>query len=133
MALCVSCSECIWFRVTNYHFLTASIFTLLLQGHGHWINSLALSTEYVLRTGAFDHTGRQYPPNEEKQKVSFSLHSTLYISFVLYHDSHLSLWKICWLLFITGARKIQQNKRGFPWKISLRFWWFHYVPLGTIC
>ena len=40
-----------------------------LKGHGHWINSLALSTEYVLRTGAFDHTGRQYPPNEEKQKA----------------------------------------------------------------
>ena len=25
-----------------------------LQGHGHWVNSLALSTDYVMRTGAFD-------------------------------------------------------------------------------
>lgn len=25
-----------------------------LQGHGHWINTLALSTDYVIRTGAFD-------------------------------------------------------------------------------
>ncbi|KAL0682328.1 hypothetical protein Bca4012_049175 [Brassica carinata] len=40
-----------------------------LKGHGHWVNSLALSTEYVLRTGAFDHTGRQYPPNEEMKKA----------------------------------------------------------------
>jgi len=28
-----------------------------LKGHGHWVNALALSTEHVLRTGAFDHTG----------------------------------------------------------------------------
>lgn len=27
-----------------------------LKGHGHWVNTLALSTEYALRTGAFDHT-----------------------------------------------------------------------------
>ncbi|KAF2537981.1 hypothetical protein F2Q68_00021486 [Brassica cretica] len=43
-------------------------FFCLLYGHGHWVNSPALSTEYVLRTGAFDHTGRQYPPNEEMKK-----------------------------------------------------------------
>lgn len=28
-----------------------------LKGHGHWVNTLALSTEAALRTGAFDHTG----------------------------------------------------------------------------
>lgn len=25
-----------------------------LEGHGHWVNSLALNTDYVIRTGAFD-------------------------------------------------------------------------------
>lgn len=25
-----------------------------MQGHGHWVNVLALSTDYVMRTGAFD-------------------------------------------------------------------------------
>ena len=25
-----------------------------LQGHGHWVNVLALNTDYVVRTGAFD-------------------------------------------------------------------------------
>ena len=25
-----------------------------LQGHGHWVNYLALNTDYVMRTGAFD-------------------------------------------------------------------------------
>lgn len=27
-----------------------------LQGHGHWVNTMALNTDYVLRTGPFDHT-----------------------------------------------------------------------------
>ena len=27
-----------------------------LKGHAHWVNCLALSTDYVLRTGCFDHT-----------------------------------------------------------------------------
>ena len=26
-----------------------------LQGHGHWINTMALNTEYILRTGCFDY------------------------------------------------------------------------------
>ncbi|XP_033731537.1 notchless protein homolog 1-like [Pecten maximus] len=25
-----------------------------LQGHGHWVNTMTLSTDYVMRTGAFD-------------------------------------------------------------------------------
>ena len=25
-----------------------------LEGHGHWVNSLALNSDYVIRTGAFD-------------------------------------------------------------------------------
>jgi ribosome assembly protein 4 len=30
-----------------------------LKGHGHWVNTLALSSEYVLRSGPFDHTGEK--------------------------------------------------------------------------
>eukprot|EP00878_Enallax_costatus_P035497 GHUV01039617.1.p1 GENE.GHUV01039617.1~~GHUV01039617.1.p1 ORF type:complete len:135 (-),score=16.46 GHUV01039617.1:83-487(-) len=40
-----------------------------LKGHGHWVNTLALSTEYVLRTGAFDHTGRAPEDPQEAMKV----------------------------------------------------------------
>jgi len=29
-----------------------------LSGHGHWVNTLALNTDYVLRTGAFNHLGQ---------------------------------------------------------------------------
>ncbi|KAJ0232975.1 WD40 repeat-containing protein [Hirschfeldia incana] len=43
-----------------------------LKEHGHWVNSLALSTDYVLRTGAFDHTGKQYSSSspEEVRKAA---------------------------------------------------------------
>lgn len=38
-----------------------------LKGHAHWVNCLALSTDYVLRTGCFDHKGRNFE-NEEQMK-----------------------------------------------------------------
>ncbi|CAH8312831.1 unnamed protein product [Eruca vesicaria subsp. sativa] len=39
----------------------------ILTDHAGWVNSLGLSTEYVLRTGAFDHT-RQQPSSDEEMK-----------------------------------------------------------------
>ncbi|TVY75932.1 Ribosome assembly protein [Lachnellula suecica] len=38
-----------------------------LNAHAHWVNHLALSTDFVLRTGYFDHTG-QIPDSEEGKK-----------------------------------------------------------------
>lgn len=40
-----------------------------LQGHGHWVNTLALSAEYALRTGPFDHTGTAPIDPAEAQQV----------------------------------------------------------------
>lgn len=40
-----------------------------LTGHARWVNSLALSTEYVLRTGAFDHTRQIRGSDEEMKQV----------------------------------------------------------------
>lgn len=40
-----------------------------LQGHAHWVNTLALSTDYLLRTGPFDHTGKAPTGDEEARKV----------------------------------------------------------------
>ena len=42
-----------------------------LKGHGHWVNTLALSTEAALRTGAFDHTGSA--PSEPEQAQAKAL------------------------------------------------------------
>jgi ribosome assembly protein 4 len=41
-----------------------------LKGHAHWVNTLALSTESVLRSGAFDHTGKAPADPQEAMQVS---------------------------------------------------------------
>lgn len=41
-----------------------------LQGHGHWVNYMALNTDIVLRTGAFDHTAKAFSTPEEAQQYA---------------------------------------------------------------
>ncbi|KCV67520.1 hypothetical protein H696_06039 [Fonticula alba] len=41
-----------------------------LQGHGHWVNSLTLHTDYILRTGPFDHTGKRPASDAEAKAVA---------------------------------------------------------------
>ncbi|KAJ1668855.1 ribosome assembly [Coemansia sp. RSA 1813] len=41
-----------------------------LSGHAHWVNTLTFSTDYVLRTGAYDHTGKEPANREEAQKMA---------------------------------------------------------------
>ncbi|KAF9593285.1 hypothetical protein IFM89_021041 [Coptis chinensis] len=48
-----------------------------LKGHGHWVNSLALSTEYVLRTGAFDHTGKHYSSPQEMKEAALARYTKM--------------------------------------------------------
>ena len=36
-----------------------------LQGHGHWVNVLALNTDYIMRTGAFDPAKAKIVQDEE--------------------------------------------------------------------
>ncbi len=40
-----------------------------LKGHGHWVNTLALSTECVLRTGPYDHHGHAPKGAEPAKQV----------------------------------------------------------------
>ncbi|CAG8530576.1 1805_t:CDS:10 [Acaulospora morrowiae] len=42
-----------------------------LEGHGHWVNTMALSTDFVLRTGAIDHTGKK--PKDETEAKEWAL------------------------------------------------------------
>ncbi|KAL6505200.1 hypothetical protein OROGR_025017 [Orobanche gracilis] len=53
------------------------IFSIWGKGHGHWVNSLALSTEYVLRTGAYDHTGKHYSSPEEMKQVALERYNKM--------------------------------------------------------
>ena len=36
-----------------------------LEGHGHWVNTLALSTEHCLSQGPFDHKGKRPSSDED--------------------------------------------------------------------
>ena len=72
-----------------------------VQGHGHWVNSLALSTEYVLRTGAFDHTRKQYSSPEEMKQVKNDLFS---------FGNHLLVWDINKKVYIKQAALERYNK-----------------------
>jgi len=48
-----------------------------LAGHAHWVNTIALHTDYALRTGAFDHTLTKYEDPAEAQKVALERYKTL--------------------------------------------------------
>ena len=41
-----------------------------LKGHGHWVNTLALSTDYVLRTGCYDQTKKEFADHKEMHKYA---------------------------------------------------------------
>ncbi len=41
-----------------------------LKGHAHWVNTLALNTDYVLRTGCWDHTGKEFEDSKQMQKYA---------------------------------------------------------------
>lgn len=43
-----------------------------LKGHAHWVNCLALSTDYVLRTGCFDHKGKSFEDAAEMKKYALT-------------------------------------------------------------
>lgn len=36
-----------------------------LKEHAHWVTTLTLNTDFVLRTGPFDHTGKRPKSDEE--------------------------------------------------------------------
>lgn len=41
-----------------------------LKGHGHWINTLALNTDYVLRSGPYTHEAEKFKDLEEKRAAA---------------------------------------------------------------
>lgn len=48
-----------------------------LKGHGGQIFSLSLSTEYTLRTGAFDHTGKTFSSAEEMKEAALAKYNKM--------------------------------------------------------
>lgn len=50
---------------------------MVLNDHAHWVTTLALSTDFVLRTGPFDHTGKRPASNEEARELALKRYEGL--------------------------------------------------------
>ncbi|KAK0245347.1 WD40 repeat-like protein [Armillaria nabsnona] len=48
-----------------------------LKDHAHWVTTLALNTDFVLRTGPFDHTGKKPQSDEEAQQLALKRYTAL--------------------------------------------------------
>lgn len=64
-----------------------------LAGHGHRINSLALSCEYVCRTGPFDHKGSSFKVCYHSYMLSVPISAISSIS-ILLHTVYLILFSL---------------------------------------
>jgi len=48
-----------------------------LKEHAHWVTTLTLNTDFVLRTGPFDHTGKKPTSDEEGQTLAKARYDAL--------------------------------------------------------
>ncbi|KAG8982746.1 hypothetical protein FRB90_006576 [Tulasnella sp. 427] len=48
-----------------------------LKDHAHWVTTLALSTDFVLRTGPFDHTAKKPTSDEEAQAMALARYTEI--------------------------------------------------------
>lgn len=56
-------------RTVNVYDGTTGRLVRTLRGHGHWVNSMSVSTDFVTRTGPFDHTFKD--PKDEADGLLF--------------------------------------------------------------
>ncbi|KAG8922401.1 hypothetical protein FRC02_011893 [Tulasnella sp. 418] len=71
----------------------------ILKDHAHWVTTLTLSTDFVLRTGPFDHTAKQPSSDEEAQRLALERYESIVSNhpetLISGSDDHtLFLWKI---------------------------------------
>ncbi|KAF7790242.1 hypothetical protein EIP86_001194 [Pleurotus ostreatoroseus] len=70
-----------------------------LKDHAHWVTTLTLNTDFVLRTGPFDHTGKKPASDEEAQTLALERYNKLVSSggelMISGSDDHtLFLWSL---------------------------------------
>lgn len=54
---------------------------MILKDHAHWVTTLALNTDFVIRTGPFDHTAKR--PASDEEGLFFSQGVPMYIQLTL--------------------------------------------------
>ncbi|ESK90823.1 putative wd-repeat protein [Moniliophthora roreri MCA 2997] len=70
-----------------------------LKDHAHWVTTLALNTDFVLRTGPFDHTGKRPKSDEEAKQLALKRYTDVLSStpelLITGSDDHtLFLWSL---------------------------------------
>ncbi|KAI0306005.1 WD-repeat protein [Multifurca ochricompacta] len=70
-----------------------------LKDHAHWVTTLSLNTDFVLRTGPFDHTGKRPASDQEAQSRALARYNALISStselMITGSDDHtLFLWSL---------------------------------------
>ncbi|KAH9004589.1 WD-repeat protein [Lactarius hatsudake] len=70
-----------------------------LKDHAHWVTTLSLNTDFVLRTGPFDHTGKRPTSDEDAQSRALARYNALVSStselMITGSDDHtLFLWSL---------------------------------------
>ncbi|KAF9071677.1 WD40-repeat-containing domain protein [Rhodocollybia butyracea] len=71
----------------------------VLKDHAHWVTTLTLNTDFVLRTGPFDHTGKRPVNDEEAQQMALKRYTAVLATspelLVTGSDDHtLFLWSL---------------------------------------
>ncbi|KAL5513198.1 RSA4 [Sanghuangporus vaninii] len=84
-----------------------------LKEHAHWVTTLALNTDFVLRTGPFDHTGKRPSSDGEAQSLALKRYNTLLSTtpelLISGSDDHtLFLWS----LFPSRASSSSESQAG---------------------
>lgn len=60
------------FRLSGVKLIDQGKLIRTLSEHAHWVNTMALSTDFVLRTGPFDHAGKKPKDDEEGTSATYN-------------------------------------------------------------
>ncbi|KAJ8073529.1 ribosome assembly [Marasmius tenuissimus] len=87
-----------------------------LKDHAHWVTTLTLNTDFVLRTGPFDHTGKKPKNDEEAQQLALKRYTNVLSTtpelLITGSDDHtLFLWSL-FPSSVPQAAQTDDNKQG---------------------
>ncbi|EKM50081.1 uncharacterized protein PHACADRAFT_213844 [Phanerochaete carnosa HHB-10118-sp] len=96
-----------------------------LKDHAHWVTTLTLNTDFVLRTGPFDHTGKKPTSDAEAQSLALARYNKLVSQtgelMISGSDDHtLFLWSVFPSRAATAEASVAAAERGGKLKPASR-------------
>ncbi|KAF9506811.1 hypothetical protein BS47DRAFT_1378048 [Hydnum rufescens UP504] len=95
----------------------------ILKDHAHWVTTLALNTDFVLRTGPYDHMGKEPTSDEEALALALARYESITAStpelLISGSDDHtLFLWSVFGVETATGQPKPSARLTGHQRQVS---------------